>query len=617
MQFSDVHPVSREEAPLDLRALLQTRFGFAAFRPYQEEVCRTVASGRDTLLVMPTGAGKSLCYQLPGLARRGTTLVISPLIALMEDQVAKLQKQSLRAERIHSGRDREESREVCRAYLDGRLDYLFVAPERFRVPGFSQMLARRRPTLIAVDEAHCISQWGHDFRPDYRMLGEHLPLFRDLTSTPTPVVALTATATPAVQDDIVLQLGFRDCSKFIHGFRRTNLAIEVVERNPSARPGFIEALLKDPARRPAIVYAPTRKTAESIASTLSSKMRTAAYHAGLPLRERDAVQERFLAGDLEVIVATVAFGMGVDKADIRTVLHAALPGSVEAYYQEIGRAGRDGLPSRAVLLQAFIDRKQHEFFLDRDYPSVALLGQLFETLGDRPVDKFAARQHVTANDETFERVLEKLWLHGGVGVGAEEQLVRGNATWARSYDAQRSHRLDQIDRMSRFVRTNACRMLQLVRHFGDRNDAAARCGSCDICAPRERITAALDGVAFENSRAKSSRKGAVARDTDRPSRGRAVNASDKPSARGTAKRGGEDDTSEMPIELFEALRAWRRAEAQRHGIPAFRILPDSALISVAKVRPSSEEALLAVAGFGPSRVAKYGQQLLGIVSQQR
>ncbi len=224
--------------------------------------------------------------------------------------------------------------------------------------GFPEMLAKRKPSLIAIDEAHCISQWGHDFRPDYRMIGQYLPTFR-----PAPVIALTATATPLVQDDIATQLGLEQPARFIHGFRRANIAIEVVEAAPFQRTELARQVLEGEGRRPAIVYTPTRKQAEAVAATLAADYPAAAYHAGLDAERRKRVQEAFQKGEIEVIVATIAFGMGIDKPDIRTVIHTALPGSVEAYYQEIGRAGRDGEPSRAILMHSYADRYTHDFFL--------------------------------------------------------------------------------------------------------------------------------------------------------------------------------------------------------------------------------------------------------------
>ena len=295
-----------------LYGLLKSVFGFAAFRANQEEVCRAASAGRDLLLVMPTGAGKSLCYQLPAIARGGTALVISPLISLMEDQAAKLTAIGLRVGRIHSGLDRGAARQVCADYLRGNLQFLFIAPERLRVPGFPEMLAKQKLALIAIDEAHCISQWGHDFRPDYRMLGHSLPQLRG-SENPPPVIALTATATPRVQADILAQLGMIDPLKFIHGFRRGNLAIEVVEVSVPARAGVICRLLTDPARRPAIVYATSRKQSESLAAELSSTLPAAAYHAGLDAETRDRVQRAFQAGELEAVVATIAFGMGIER----------------------------------------------------------------------------------------------------------------------------------------------------------------------------------------------------------------------------------------------------------------------------------------------------------------
>jgi DNA topoisomerase-3 len=423
-----------ESSGADLSDLLQRRFGLRDFRPHQRSVCEAITAGQDALVVMPTGAGKSLCYQLPGLARAGTTLVVSPLIALIEDQYAKLQQLGLRAERIHSGRDRLASRDACRQYLAGQLDFLFIAPERLGVPGFPEMLAKRPPALIAIDEAHCISQWGHDFRPDYRLLRARLSLLR-----PAPIVALTATATPGVQRDILEQLAIPSAASFILGFRRTNLAIELLACAKPVRAESVRLLLTKPGRLPAIVYAPTRTDTEDTADLLRADLKVAAYHAGLKSEERARVQAKFLQGKLDCIVATIAFGMGIDKPDIRTVVHTALPSSLEGYYQEIGRAGRDGLESRAVLLHGATDRRTHEFFIERDYPARRGAGQL------------------------------------------------------QSDAAQRAHRLAQLDGVARYVASDRCRMAALVEHFGDLEDAGTRCGLCDVCAPNQtQATRAAD-----------------------------------------------------------------------------------------------------------------------------
>jgi RecQ family ATP-dependent DNA helicase len=470
-----------------LAELLQSAFGFACFRANQEAVCAAAVAGRDLLLVMPTGAGKSLCYQLPAIARGGTALVISPLIALMEDQAAKLTALGLRVARIHSGLERAVARQACVDYLQGGLQFLFIAPERLRVPGFPEMLAKKRLALIAIDEAHCISQWGHDFRPDYRMLGQYLPGLRG-EGDAVPVLAMTATATPAVQADIVAQLGMVKPTLFIHGFRRENLAIEVVELPVPERAGTIAKLLADAERRPAIVYATSRKQAERLAEELSGtawgrRIAAAAYHAGLDAATRERVQTAFQAGELDVVVATIAFGMGIDKADIRTVIHAGLPSTLEGYYQEIGRAGRDGAMSRTFLMHSYADQRTHDFFLNRDYPPVEHLTQVFRALSEEPRAVEELRAGSQLGEEEFDKALEKLEIHGGARMDFGGNVTVGGNGWKKTYSVQAQYRADQFAKVLRYTELSECRMSTLVRHFGDVEDAKQACGVCDVCDP--------------------------------------------------------------------------------------------------------------------------------------
>ncbi|MGD1091728.1 MAG: ATP-dependent DNA helicase RecQ [Bryobacteraceae bacterium] len=659
-----------------LAGLLKRAFGFTSFRPNQEAVCRAALEGKDVLLVMPTGSGKSLCYQLPGIARGGTTLVISPLIALMEDQVAKLKELGFAVGRIHSGRDRAASRQACIEYLNGKLQFLFIAPERLRVPGFPEMLAKRKPALIAIDEAHCISQWGHDFRPDYRMFGQYLPSLR-----PAPVIALTATATPLVQDDISEQLGLAESERFIHGFRRSNIAIEVVEIGPSQRAELACELLLDAGRRPAIIYTPTRKQADSLAAELGRQVRTAAYHAGLDAEHRRRVQDEFLDGKIEVMVATIAFGMGIDKPDIRTVIHTALPGSLEAYYQEIGRAGRDGKPSRAVLMHSYADRHTHDFFFERDYPNATVLDAIFKQLQSDPLDKGALQRHLRMSGDLFEKALEKLWIHGGAVIDFADNIRRGEPHWRKSYIAHGEQKRAQIDQVIRYAESNQCRMSTLVRHFGDLADGETPCGICDFCAPAQcaaqQFRTATDAertmlfrgiAALRTGDAKSTGKlhselcpgGEMSRDAFEEvlgamARAGLVRLSDAafekdgkqiPYRKVSLTRAGRSANEQTPIEFImkvaapaaakrkakkrsavpsavlsapdsrveAALREWRMSEARRLRVPAFRIFSDKALNAIASQRPRTARELLAISGIGIATVEKYGPQIYAIAN---
>ncbi|MEK7703508.1 MAG: RecQ family ATP-dependent DNA helicase [Myxococcota bacterium] len=462
-----------------LREILRRRFGHDAFRAHQEPICEAITAGDDALVVMPTGAGKSLCYQLPALARGGTALVVSPLIALMDDQVAHLAAHGLRAERIHSARSRDHALTVMHAYAAGELDFLFVAPERLASTRFVEELGRRTPALVAIDEAHCVSHWGHDFRPDYRLLRDRLTPLR-----PAPFVALTATATGRVQRDVLQQLGMKDARRFVHGFRRDNLDIECVPLSRPERPEVVVALLDDAARLPAIVYAPSRKETESLATLLSSRVRAGAYHAGMTPTARERVQSEFLAGTLDVIVATIAFGMGIDKANIRTVVHTALPGSIEGYYQEIGRAGRDGERALALLLYSFGDRKTQEWLHEKSYPPTRLLERVHGALVAEACEAEALRGKLGLEAALFSTVVDKLRIHGGAIIERDGSVRRAEGKWKKSYDEQCPHHLDQIEQVARYAERRTCRMRQLVTHFDDREDHGRACGHCDACSPK-------------------------------------------------------------------------------------------------------------------------------------
>ena len=343
----------------DIHRLLRTRFGYDEFRPLQAEIIQTVLAGRDTLVLMPTGGGKSLCYQLPALCLEGLTLVVSPLIALMKDQVDTLRANGMAAAFINSTISAQAAQSICMEASAGRLKLLYIAPERLAVPGFREFLESVRVSQIAIDEAHCISEWGHDFRPDYRNLRVLREQFPD-----TPVMALTATATAQVRDDIVEQLTIPRAQRFVASFDRQNLTYIV---RPKRQPfDALLALLRQHADESAIVYCLARRTAERLAADLTADgVPALPYHAGLDPAVRQATQERFIRDEVPVITATIAFGMGIDKPDVRLIVHYDLPKTLEGYYQETGRAGRDSLPSVCVLFYGAYDQYNIAGFIKR------------------------------------------------------------------------------------------------------------------------------------------------------------------------------------------------------------------------------------------------------------
>ena len=360
----------------DARAVLRASFGYESFRPGQERAVSAVLEGRDTVVILPTGGGKSLCYQVPALLLPGLTVVVSPLISLMKDQVDALTARGLPAAFINSTLTAGQAAERMQRAARGELKLLYVAPERFDFGSTAERLREIGVALLAVDEAHCISEWGHDFRPSYlRMRG-----VRERLGDP-PTIALTATATPEVRRDIAGQLGLVRAETIVTGFDRTNLHYHVVPVKNDAEKdqALVDVLARNPGQ--AIVYAATRKAVERVTAVLTrARLSVAAYHAGLDDAERHTVQDAFMSEEVRAIVATNAFGMGIDKANVRLVVHHAMPGSLEAYYQEAGRAGRDGLPSEVFLLHSFPDRFTHEFFIKGAYPERALVEQVYERL---------------------------------------------------------------------------------------------------------------------------------------------------------------------------------------------------------------------------------------------
>ncbi len=367
---------------LDLDSAL-AHFGLTSFRPGQREVISAIVSGHDCMCVMPTGGGKSLCYQLPAVIRPGLTIVVSPLIALMKDQVDALGQKGIPAALINSTLSMSEQNQRLQDVASGKYKLVYVAPERLRSNRFLEAIRATPIQLLAVDEAHCISQWGHDFRPDYARLGRFREWLGDVQT-----VALTATATPRVREDIVKVLRLAKPKQFMSGFARPNLDFGVKTfKSDREKDEQLERFLKRETGS-GIIYAATRKGCDALVEMIQSKLKipVGAYHAGMMLEQRRAIQERFMRNELRIIVATNAFGMGIDKPDLRFVIHYNIPGSLEAYYQEAGRAGRDGQQSQCMLMYAMRDRHIQEFFIDNNYPERSVIESVYDFMHDRPED---------------------------------------------------------------------------------------------------------------------------------------------------------------------------------------------------------------------------------------
>ena len=485
---------------MDLNAALREYFGFRRFRPGQREACEAALAGRDVLVVMPTGSGKSLCYQLPALLRDELTIVVSPLVSLMQDQVDALAARRLggRVALVNAQQEPSSNRSALERAEAGELRLLYVAPERFSSPGFLDRIGSARIGLFVVDEAHCVSQWGHDFRPDYFRLADAARRVGAVT-----VIASTATATPQVATDVARRLRLRDPVRVATGFDRPNLSFGVARPAPHEKRVLTVEALREEDALPAIVYAGTRAGAEAIAGELSAALgeEALAYHAGLDRGLRAEAQRRFLSDDVRVVVATNAFGMGIDKPNVRTVLHASVPASLEAYYQEAGRAGRDGAPARALLLAENRDKALHVHFIKRDELGAELPAALADRLaavadgeGRYSLEIAALGRHLGLDHDRLRALLGHL-ARAGVAAPSPAAPDRFEGRLAGPFDRRAAAlcrssmeeaaraRWRQYRDIWAYVELHGCRRRAILRHFGDGSKPVATGACCDVCEP--------------------------------------------------------------------------------------------------------------------------------------
>lgn len=610
MMLPDVAPTPTATA-LDV---LREVFGYDAFRGEQEQIIETVVGGADALVLMPTGGGKSLCYQIPALVRHGTGVVISPLIALMQDQVDALDALGVRAGFLNSTQNPDERREVERAYRSGELDLLYLAPERLGVESTARLLDQGTIALFAIDEAHCVSQWGHDFRPDYLRLSELAERWPGV-----PRIALTATATQHTREEIATRLGLTKARHFVASFDRPNITYRVAPKDNPGRQ-LLELLRTEHAGDAGIVYCLSRVSVERTAQQLTDQgIRALPYHAGLPAHVRAANQSTFLREDGVIMVATIAFGMGIDKPDVRFVAHLDLPKSVEGYYQETGRAGRDGLPSTAWLAYGLADVVQQRTMIAQSNGDLAHRRRLSSHL-----------DAMLALCETVECRRAQLLRYFGQdhpgSCGACDTCQHPPEAWDGTVPAQKLlsavFRLDR-ERGQRFgvghvvdiLRGKSTPKITQWGHdsltvFGvgaDLSDGEWRSVARQLLAQGLLEVDSNHGTLLltDASAEVLGRRREVRMRRDPRPEGRVR----KP-ARSSGTRPEAAQLSDADQEVFERLRAWRASAAKEQGVPAYVVFHDATLRAVASERPADLDALSGISGVGQAKLERYGEGIL-------
>ncbi|MFM8284201.1 MAG: RecQ family ATP-dependent DNA helicase [Planctomycetaceae bacterium] len=604
--------------PADPRvaAALQRWWGFDRLRPLQAEAIAAALDGRDSLVVMPTGGGKSLCYQLPPLVGQSTDVVISPLVALMKDQVDALEAIGYPAAALHSGLSAAERGRIRDRLAAGGLRLLFTAPERLVNGGLLDVLARVGVRRFAIDEAHCISHWGHDFRPEYRQLALLRDRFPD-----SSLHAFTATATPRVRDDIVAQLTLRRPTVLVGTFDRPNLCYRVVPRID--RGPQVEQILGRHRGSASIVYCISRKETERLATRLAAAGFLARpYHAGLDQAERRRTQEAFARETIDVVVATVAFGMGIDRSDVRLVLHTGLPKSLEAYQQETGRAGRDGLAAECVLLyssadvfswEALVRRSAAEADLEPGEADALVAGQLEHLHGMRRYAQSARCRHAALSEYFGQAYAATSCGACDVCLGETDALPEATVTAQKILSCVA--RVEQ-----RFGVRHVCEVLRgartegVLRHRHERLSTFGLLAALDQRTAENLVHQLLDQELLVRSGGDRPVVGLTPRSWEVLRGQRDVVLLEPRVGKAKTTRIEADDWEGVDRDLFERLRAWRRRVADARGKPAWTILDDKALRAIARERPDSPAALLRCRGIGEKRLADFGAALLDIVA---